>query len=79
MQTHHSSDAHSCSLSKAVEYCVIYIYYLGQMQCFHTKINSSAPLTHGITSASKLRKIAFWAYSKRLKNLVYTISVDKRI
>ena len=34
MKRHHSSDAHSCGLSKAVENCdkCIYIYYLGQMQ-----------------------------------------------
>ena len=29
MKVHHSSDAHSCGLSKAVQNCIIYIYYLG--------------------------------------------------
>ena len=56
MKTHHSSDAHICSLSKAVQNCVIYNYYLGQMQCFRTKISIPVtPLTHDVTSASKLR------------------------
>ena len=41
MKTHHSSDAHICGLSKAVQNCVIYKYYLGQMRCFRTKNNSS--------------------------------------
>ena len=36
MKTHHSSDVHRCGLSKAVQNCVIYIYYLGQMQWFRT-------------------------------------------
>ena len=71
MQTHHSSNAHSCDLSKAVQYCVISVYYLGQMQCLHTKINSSAPLTHGITSTSKLRKSHFGIFKKTKKSRVY--------
>ena len=37
MKTHKSSDAHRCGLSKAVQSCVIYNYYLGQMQCFRQK------------------------------------------
>ena len=37
MKTHHSSDALSCGLSKAVQNYSIYILYLGQMQCFRTK------------------------------------------
>ena len=56
MKTHHSSDAHICGLSKAVQNCVIYNYYLGQMRCFSTKISIPVtPLTHDVTSASKLR------------------------
>ena len=56
MKTHHSSDAHSCGLSKAVQNCVIYNYYLGQMRCFCTKISIIVTwLTHDVTSASKLR------------------------
>ena len=27
MKTHHSLDAHSCGLSKAVQNCVVYYYY----------------------------------------------------
>ena len=37
MKTHHSADAFSRGLSKAVQNCVIYIYNLVQMQCFRTK------------------------------------------
>ena len=37
MKMHHSSDAHICGLSKAVQNCVIYNYYLGQMRCFRTE------------------------------------------
>ena len=56
MKTHHSSDAHICGLSKAVQNCVIYNYYLGQMRCFRTKISILLTLlTHDVTSASKLR------------------------
>ena len=56
MKMHHSSDAHTCGLSKAVQNSVIYNYYLGQMRCFRTK--KSIPvtkLTHDVTSALKLR------------------------
>ena len=53
MKTHHSSDAQSCGLSKVVENCAIYIYYLGQMQWFRTKISFPVTrLTHEVTSAS---------------------------
>ena len=56
MKTHHSSDAHICGLLKGVQNCIIYNYYLGQMQCFRTKISIQVtPLTHDVTSASKLR------------------------
>ena len=56
MKTHHSSDARICGLSKAVQNFVIYNCYLGQMQCFRTKISIPVtPLTHDVTSASKLR------------------------
>ena len=56
MKMHHSSNAHICGLSKAVQNCVIYNYYLGQMRCFRTKISIQVtPLTHDVTSASKLR------------------------
>ena len=40
---------------KCVQNCIIYNYYLGQMQCFRTKISIPVtPLTHDVTSASKL-------------------------
>ena len=56
MKTHHSSDAHICGLSIAVQNCVIYNYYLGQIQCFRTKILIPlTPLTHDVTSNSILR------------------------
>ena len=55
MKTHHSLDAHSCGLSKAVQNGVIYNYYSGQMQCFITKISIPLTLlTHDVTPASKL-------------------------
>ena len=70
MKTHHSTDAHSRGLSKAVQNCVIYNYFLEQMQCFRTKISIAvAQLTHGVTSASKL-SIAFLAYTKRPQDIV---------
>ena len=38
MKTHRSSDAHSCGLSKAVQFMLFTcIYYLGQ--CYRTKIS----------------------------------------
>ena len=56
MKTHHSSNAHICGLSKAVQNCIIYDYYLRQMRCVRTKISILlTPLTHDVTSASKLR------------------------
>ena len=56
MKTHHSPDAHICGLSIAVQNCVSYNYYIGQMRCFRTKISIPvAPLTHDVTSFSKLR------------------------
>ena len=65
MKTHHSPDAHICGLSKAVQNCVIYNYYLGHMRCFRTKISIQVtPLTHDVTSASKLRKSHFWRIQK---------------
>ena len=55
MKTHHPSDANICGLSKALRNCVIYDYYLGQRQCFRTKISTPVtPLTHDVTSASKM-------------------------
>ena len=45
MKTHHSSDAHRRDLSKAVQNCAIYIYYLGQMQCFRTKLSISVTIS----------------------------------
>ena len=44
MKTHHSSDAHICVLSQAVENCVIVNYYLGQMRCFRTKVSIQVAL-----------------------------------
>ena len=44
MKTHHSSDAHSCGLSKVVQNRVIYIYHLGQMQWLLRKFNTSDPV-----------------------------------
>ena len=56
IKTHHSTDAQSRGLSKAVQNCVIYNYFLGKMQCFRTNISIAvAQLTHDVTSASKLR------------------------
>ena len=56
MKMHHSLDAHSCGLSKAVQKLCIFIYYVRQMQCFRTKISVPVTLlTHDVTSASKLR------------------------
>ena len=56
MKTHHSFDAHICGLSKAVQNFVIHNYYLGQMRCYRAKIPILVtPLTHDVTSASKLR------------------------
>ena len=56
MKTHHSTDAQSHGISRAVQNCVIYGYFLGQMQCFRTKISIAVvQLTHDVTSASKLR------------------------
>ena len=56
MKMHHPSDAHICGLSKGVQNYIIYNNYLGQMQCFRTKISIPVtPLTHDVTSASKLR------------------------
>ena len=53
MKTHRSSDVHSCGISNAVQNCVAYIYYFGQMQCFRTKISIPVtPLTHDVTSVS---------------------------
>ena len=43
MKTHHASDPHIYGLSTAVQNCVIYDYFLGQMRCFHTK--NSIPVT----------------------------------
>ena len=49
-------DAHSCGLSKAVQNCVIYNYYLGQIHHFCTKNSIPVtPLTHDVTSAFKIR------------------------
>ena len=65
MKTHHSSDEHICGLSKGVQTCIIYNYYLGQMQCVHTKISIPVtPLTHDVTSASKLRYSHFGRIQK---------------
>ena len=56
MKTHHSADALSCGLSKAVHNGVVCIYYLGKMQCFHIKCSIPVtPLTHDVKSESKLR------------------------
>ena len=56
METHRSSDLHISDLLKAVQNCVIYSFYLGQMGYSCTKISVPVtPLTHDVTSASKLR------------------------
>ena len=56
MKTHHSSDVHICGLLKAVQNCVIYNYYLGQMRCFRTQILIPVTrFTHDVTPASKVR------------------------
>ena len=60
MKMHHSSDVHSCCLSKALLTCVIDIYYIGQMQCFRTKISIPLTLlTHDVTPGPKLRESHF--------------------
>ena len=65
MKTHHSSDAHICCLSKAVQNFVIYNYYLGQIRLFLTVISTLVtPLTHDVTSASKLRYSHFGRIQK---------------
>ena len=69
MKTHHSSDVHNCVLSKPVQNCVIYNYYLGQMRRFRTKISIPVtPLTHDVTSVSKLRFRIFGVYTKTPKS-----------
>ena len=66
MKMHHSSDAHICGQSIAVQKCVIYDYYLGQMQCFRTKkFNSSDSVNTWRNVSLKIVLIAFWAYTKR--------------
>ena len=56
MKTQHPSDALSCDLSKVVNKCVMYIYYLLQKQRYRTKISILATAqTYDVTSASKLR------------------------
>ena len=56
MTSHHSSNAHSCGFSQAVQNCFTYNCYLGQMQYFCTKILIPViPLTHDVTSAFKIR------------------------
>ena len=65
MKTQHSSNAHICGLSIAVQNNVIYNYYVGQMRRFRTKISIPVtPLTHDVTSASKLRFSHFWRIQK---------------
>ena len=69
MKTHHSSEARICGLSKAVQNCVIYNYYLGQMRCFRTTISIRVTqLTHDVTSPSKLRKSHFGRIQKTPKS-----------
>ena len=69
MKTHPSSDVHSRGQSKAVENFVIYIYYLGQMQCFCTK-NSIlvTQFTHDVMSTYRLRYSHFGRIQKRPKS-----------
>ena len=79
MKTHHSSDAHICGLLKGVRNSIIYNYYLGQMQCFRTTISIPVtPLTHDVTSASKLRMRILGVYKKTRKSLlnVFCLPVD---
>ena len=66
LKTQHFSDVLSCGLSKAVQDCAIYIYYLGHMQRFwKKKINSSDSIKHDVKSASKLR---YWHFEYILKD-----------
>ena len=79
MKTHHFYDGHICGLSKAVQNCVIYNYYLGQMCCFCTKNSIPVtPLTHDVTSASKLRFSHFWRIQKTSKSRlkIFSFPVD---
>ena len=74
------SDTHICGLSKAVQNCVIYNYYVGQIRRFPVKISFPVtPFTHDVTSASKLRFSHFWRIQKdpnsRL-NVFFCLPVD---
>ena len=55
MKTHHFLDAHKCGISKAVLNCAI-IYITMNEMFSHKKSIPATPLTHDVTSASKLRK-----------------------
>ena len=69
MKTHHPSDALSCSLSKVVHICVMYIYYLAQMQRFGTKkFNSSDCVNIGRNVSLQIALIAFLVYTKKSQN-----------
>ena len=79
MKTHRSSDAHICGLSKAVQNCVIYNYYLGKMRCFRTKVSIPvAPLTHDVTLASNCVNRILGVYKKTPKSRlnVFYLPVD---
>ena len=65
MKTQHPLDVLSCDLSKVVNKCVMYIYYLRQKQRYCTKISILATgQTYDVTSASKLRLSHFWRIQK---------------
>ena len=49
---HHPLDALCCDLTKVVHKCVMYIYYLGQMQPFRTENSTRATaVTYDVTPA----------------------------
>ena len=70
MKMHHSSDAHICGLSKAVQNCVIYNSYRTNAMFSHKNFNSSDSVDTWRNASLKIVFIAFWAYTKWPQNLV---------
>ena len=65
MKTHHSLDVLSCGLLKVVQKCVMNVYYLGQMQCFRTKISMIDCVNIRRNVSLQFALIAFLAYTKK--------------
>ena len=69
VKTQHPSDAPSCGMSKVVHKWVMYIYYLGQMQHFRTKILILATaLTYDERQPSNCVNRTFWRIQKFQKS-----------